>query len=402
MDKDTSTLVGVIEKAIDTVPGKDGKDGFSPSVSVSKADGVTTLTVTDKNGTTSTKIYDGTPGKDGAKGDIGAKGDPGEPGAPGAKGERGEKGDTGEPGVKGDRGERGEKGNDGFSPVVIVSKAGNATTVAVTDRNGTTTAQILNGAKGDKGDQGERGETGPTGERGPQGPRGEKGADGFSPEISLNKVSGVTTITVTDQNGTTTAQVLDGAKGEPGKDADDAEIKAAITDIAEQSALNLSALGYQRRNLLKNTAKTTVLNGVTFTVNDDGSVTADGTATALCTFTISNVSADLQGKTLLLSGCPSGGNYQSGYALYLAKISDSLTVGYDTGNGAEIAVPDEACNVRIVIRNGVTVNNLTFKPMLRYAEITDDTYEPYKPSVAEYLASLEARITALENASFGG
>ena len=179
---------------------------------------------------------------------------------------------------------------------------------------------------------------------------------------------------------------------------DDSEVRADIAGTAEQTAVNRSTLGYQSKNLLKNTATTTTLNGVTFTVNDDGSVTADGTATALCTFTISNVSADLQGKTLLLSGCPSGGNYQTGYALIIDKASDSRTVGYDTGNGAEIAVPDEACRVRIVIRSSVTVNNLTFKPMLRYAEISDDTYEPYKPSVAEYLASLEARITALENA----
>jgi len=41
----------------------------------------------------------------------------------------------------------------------------------------------------------------------------------------------------------------------------------------------------------------------------------------------------------------------------------------------------------------VTLENLTFKPILRYAEITDDTYEPYKPSVEERLAALEAAIT---------
>lgn len=177
---------------------------------------------------------------------------------------------------------------------------------------------------------------------------------------------------------------------------DDTEIKTEITKVNEQTAINRSTLGYQSKNLLKNTANTATLNGVTFTINDDGSVTADGTATALCTFTISNVSADLQGKTLLLSGCPTGGNYQTGYALIIDKASDSRTVGYDTGNGAKIAVPDEACRVRIVIRNGVTVSNLIFKPMLRYAEITDDTYEPYKPSIDDRIASLEARINALE------
>ncbi|MDE6789189.1 MAG: hypothetical protein K2J47_07720, partial [Ruminococcus sp.] len=40
---------------------------------------------------------------------------------------------------------------------------------------------------------------------------------------------------------------------------------------------------------------------------------------------------------------------------------------------------------------------ITIYPMIRSAEITDDTYEPYRPSVAEYIANLEERITALES-----
>lgn len=274
MDKDTSTLVGVIEKAIDTVPGKDGKDGkdgFSPTVSVSKTDGITTLTVTDKNGTTSTKIYDGAPGEAGAKGDTGAKG---EPGAPGAKGDTGEKGDAGEPGAKGDRGERGEKGepgekgekgNDGFSPVVTVNKAGNTTTVTVTDKNGTTTAQILNGAKGDKGDKGDPGETGergPTGAKGAQGQRGEKGDDGFSPLVTLSKANGVTTVTVTDKDGTTSAQILDGAKGDKGDDANTAELEAALaaqsTEVSTLTA-TLDKSFTSGANLTKNDDLDTVI-----------------------------------------------------------------------------------------------------------------------------------------------
>ena len=34
--------------------------------------------------------------------------------------------------------------------------------------------------------------------------------------------------------------------------------------------------------------------------------------------------------------------------------------------------------------------------MIRYADIIDDTYEPYRPSVQEQIAALEARIAALE------
>lgn len=52
--------------------------------------------------------------------------------------------------------------------------------------------------------------------------------------------------------------------------------------------------------------------------------------------------------------------------------------------------------VAIRLPKDYTVDNLVFYPMLRYAEITDDTYEPYQPSVEEYISTLEERIAALE------
>lgn len=191
MDKDTSTLVGIIEKAIDAAPGKDGKDGkdgFSPTVTVTKNNGVTTITATDTNGTTSAQILDGAPG---------------------------------------------ERGAAGFSPTVTVNKLGDATTVTVTDRNGTTTAQILNGSPGEKGDPGARGEPGPA---------GVKGADGFSPTVAVNKVGRVTTITVTDKNGTTSAQILDGTNGDSAS-VDVTEIVAAtVAQIVADAPENFDTL----------------------------------------------------------------------------------------------------------------------------------------------------------------
>ncbi|MBR3334318.1 MAG: collagen-like protein [Clostridia bacterium] len=72
---------------------------------------------------------------------------------------------------------------------------------------------------GEKGEIGERGERGPAGETGPAGPAGSDGApgqdgapgaDGFSPRATVSKSGNVTTLTVTDAAGTTSAQILDG------------------------------------------------------------------------------------------------------------------------------------------------------------------------------------------------
>lgn len=69
------------------------------------------------------------------------------------------------------------------------------------------------GEKGDKGDtgaKGDRGEKGDQGERGLQGVQGVKGEDGVSPTVTTSKTGKVTTIEITDAQGTHTATVNDG------------------------------------------------------------------------------------------------------------------------------------------------------------------------------------------------
>ena len=98
----------------------------------------------------------------GDKGNPGAKGNPGQDGADGKSAYaiavehgyedseekwllslKGEKGDTGERGEKGDAG---VDGKDGFSPIANVVKDGSITTITITDKNGTTTVTLTEGA----------------------------------------------------------------------------------------------------------------------------------------------------------------------------------------------------------------------------------------------------------------
>jgi len=372
---------------LDGVKGEHGADGVSPTATVSKADGITTITITDQNGTTSAEIQDGAKGE---RGERGVKGDRGETGEPGAKGEPGERGEKGEPG------EPGEKGADGFSPTVTLSKVGNTTTVTVTDRNGTTTAQILNGAKGDKGEPGEQGERGPAGEKGAQGQRGEKGADGFSPVISLNKTQGVTTISVTDKDGTTSAQILDGAKGDkgdPGKDADSTKIEAAL-DLHTSGLASLANAG--AKNLLKADTSITSVSGLTVTYQEDGGVCFNGTATANVTLPIFNGTKNPDwakkhiNQNLILTGCPAGGS-NSTYRLQFWKYNIDKPSAYDMGEGVEVTftnldgnkADDTLWRIVILINKGFVCDNLTFYPMLRDASIADSSYQPYAMTNAE-------------------
>lgn len=172
------------------------------------------------------------------------------------------------------------------------------------------------------------------------------------------------------------------------------------SEVKSQTVLNRSTLGYQRKNLLKNAAVSQTIRGMTFTVNKDGSVTANGTATATADISISTKLPILNGD-YTLTCCPAGGSADSYRAI--ARIYDSednpLTATLiDTGEGLTVTGSDDSyINVIIRISSGVTAENLTFRPMLRYAEITDGTYEPYKPSVEERLAALEAVIAGGES-----
>lgn len=180
---------------------------------------------------------------------------------------------------------------------------------------------------------------------------------------------------------------------------DDTEVKTNIA--ANSSAITVLANSGQK-NLLKNTAISKIQNGVTFTVNEDGTVSVSGTATTGVTLPIGQVETE-KGRSYALSGCPAGGSsitYRLDARYY--KNGTLTTIGgtIDVGEGTVIKLPDDADDNRLVIYirigDGTDADGLTFRPMLRYAEISDDSYEPYKPSVEERLAVLEEKFAALE------
>ena len=154
--------------------------------------------------------------------------------------------------------------------------------------------------------------------------------------------------------------------------------KVARNDIA----LNRTTLGTQCKNLLKNTAVTKTVNGVTFTVNDDSTITANGTATSRIIFLVGTAYISQTGN-YTYTGTPSGGasatysmNYRNSNVYKDVETGNGITAQFEGGKTYEAVID---------IRSGVTVSNLTFYPMLRYADIVDDTYEPYQPSVQEQI-----------------
>lgn len=147
--------------------------------------------------------------------------------------------------------------------------------------------------------------------------------------------------------------------------------EAEYIDYAEQK------LHRVRKNLLQNTETSRTINGVTFTVNEDGSVTCNGTASA-----ITYLDLNENFNSTLYAGAKAS-FYQSGQRpavnTYIIRISKANRVGLQDFQMNNQVIIDNGDSLLLAIRinKDYTCDNLTFYPMIRKADITDDTYEPY-------------------------
>jgi hypothetical protein len=172
------------------------------------------------------------------------------------------------------------------------------------------------------------------------------------------------------------------------------KISSQIQTLTNETNTIVNELG--AKNLIPCQCTTQVKNGVTFTVNSDGSVTANGTATSDTYFwygRTQNGANLVANKRYILNGCPPNmnGNCDVHYTNTVSNL-----IFFDYGDGVEIVDPTVgSCDVWFYIKNGITVNNLVFKPMIRPSSIVDDTYVPYamtnreltKPLYGNYVAS---------------
>lgn len=117
-----------------------------------------------------------------------------------------------------------------------------------------------------------------------------------------------------------------------------------------------------------NSAKSVDVLGVTFTDNEDGTITANGTAIDDLYFIISDSAFTLEQDVYNLSGCPIGGSvetYYFGADLYNDSTIVSNSTVKDTGYGAMLDLTDKTytkVRVFICIKSHATVNNITFTP----------------------------------------
>lgn len=182
-------------------------------------------------------------------------------------------------------------------------------------------------------------------------------------EMYSTEVEGVPPLTFPSNGNNLLNYRIDGANGGVGD---------LVTDTSDENYGKYKVpVIINGKNLLQINATTQTVNGVTFTINNNGTVTCNGTATNNIFFALTGNNSI---ENIILNGCPAGGSGDS----YLVRAIDTSgkVLKTDVGEGTEVF---SLINARIQIRiaKDYICNNLTFYPMIRLAIIQDDTYEPY-------------------------
>lgn len=225
--------------------------------------------------------------------------------------------------------------------------------------------------KGDKGEQGNKGDKGDTGAVGAKGDKGDKGDPGkdavtdraYSP-TSENAQSGKAVAEAlkaerTYANNSFSGALRGSASGEAVRLTDVSPLEHTLT--VKLKSKNLLPFPYFHSSMLQA--------GITYTVNSDGTITANGTATGRSEFVLSANKSDWASGNYVLSGCPSGGSADT-YSL------QTINGFSDTGSGLQKNDTAEFARISIIIKKGTTVSNLVFKPQLELGT-TPTAYTPY-------------------------
>jgi hypothetical protein len=151
-------------------------------------------------------------------------------------------------------------------------------------------------------------------------------------------------------------------------------LEVAIEPQQDLHGYDAPWVGGAGKNKFDATESSRVVDGVTFTVNDDGTVVANGTPTVTrSVFTVGMYT--ITDNTVLMNGCPSDG---ASNKFELMAFSNNKAAS-DYGNGASLSTFSVGDTVQIlaIVRAGYTANNLVFKPMIRLSTVSDATFAPY-------------------------
>lgn len=147
------------------------------------------------------------------------------------------------------------------------------------------------------------------------------------------------------------------------------EAPVELVSAGNSGAINTTVCG---KNLLKPNVGSQAVSGATVTIDNDGTITINGTATANGWVNIGNFQAT---GDLVIAPNWSDASKRNGTNITINN--DGNYVYGEVGSVYFTRTNPENLTVGMIVMAG-TYSNVTLRPMIRFAIVTDETYEPYK------------------------
>lgn len=245
----------------------------------------------------------------------------------------------------------------------------------------------LGGLKGDKGDKGDTGAQGLT---------GANGADGFSPIATVTPTDTGATISITDVNGTTTANITNGTDGQNGANgqngADGFSPIATVTQTSTGATISITdAQGTTTADIANGTGSnapiaTTSVAGI---VKPDGStikVTADGTISSDAGYTLPAAT------NTTLGGIKVGSNLSITADGILSADAQQVTLYSTTGQNTDGAMTQKATTDALALK----ADSSSLAPVATSGNYNDLNNLPTPPTVNNGALTIQQNGTTLD------
>lgn len=160
--------------------------------------------------------------------------------------------------------------------------------------------------------------------------------------------------------------------------------KAKLTMIPEGNNTQFTTTGKNLWKVGYNASYSTTINGVKFTVNNDGSITVNGLASANAQFYLNGGTAyngTIVAGTYTFSGSPSGYGTSTFRMQIQLSVADDTGTQYISGEGANgntrtLTSATNTFRSYIIVYSGYNAENLIFRPQFEVGSSRTD-FEPY-------------------------